>query len=81
MTFTPHIQPSQNDEDGTSASQRSRCRRGPGVVARGGVAGWVGWLARWDGGPGGMAGRVCGGPGGMADRMGGGPGRVAGRVG
>ena len=80
MTFTPHIQLSQNDEDGTSASQRSRRRRVPGVVARGGV---VGRVAGW---PGGIAGPVGGGPGRMAGRVGwqagsgGGPGQVAGRV-
>ena len=44
-----------------------------------GVAGRVGWQARWGGGLGGVAGRV--GWRALPGRMGGGPGRVAGRVG
>ena len=80
MTFTPHIQPSQNDEDGTSASHQSRRRLGPGCQwlkgqkewgrRQGGVVGWVGWLAGWDGWPGVWLAGSGGGQGGVSGRVG-----------
>ena len=80
MTFTPHILPSQNDEDGTSASASIATPSWPWLKGQeewgrrqGVVVGEVGWLAGWGGWWGGWQG-------GWRAGSGGGPGQVAGRV-
>ena len=77
MTCTPHTQQLHEDEDSTSALQRSRRRGGYGgwQDCQGRQAGRVGWRAGWGGGQGGVAGRV-----GWRAGWGGGPGLVAGQV-
>ena len=78
MTFTPHIQPSQNDEDCSGATLSWPWLNGQHELGRrqGGVAGEMGWRAGWRGVPGGMAGQV-----GRLALSGGGPDRVAGLIG
>ena len=81
LTCTPHIQPSQNDENGTTTlatpswpglRRQAGWSCGQGGGGQGEVAGRVGWRAWWDGGLGRVEGRVGlrGGGGGQGGRRG-----------